>query len=431
MRDNNKNFTTSISLNGAEFNDVSIKDSNFTNKNICIIKSDLTNIPTASADYLNSCFLYIGANTDTYKNNTIYNCIKNGEAYSWSEVIKIGGESIKVVTALPEASKDNLGSVYLLDNTIYKCQLVNEKYVNNIIGYINSFTTDTTNLLSNTLYYTEGGGFQYYNGTKLVSILDKSKLNDLADVSVESPTEGDFLVWDKDNLKWSKSSLLFDNGTVATTKVGGVSKDADLSNMSVIEVLKLMLTGSIDPANLSLADFTTTYKKGQTVDMLVVEATCKSTDVDLVKIEWYKDDTLLKETSLSGKSATAKYVYENLTEDCTIKAVLTTANGETFEATREIKFVSPSYYGIEGNLKEIMLEARGVVLVYDYGDTLVQPVYKYPASYGKLEKITDESGNDDYMSSFTQTTEMIDSIEYNVYTKKVKSYHKSFKYWFR
>ena len=431
MRENNKNFITSISLNGAEFNDVNVKDNNFTNKNICIVKSDLTSIPTASADYLNSCFLYIGANTDTYKTNTIYNCKKDGEAYSWSEVIKIGGESIKVVTTLPDANKDNLGSVYLLDNTIYKCQLINSNYVNSIIGYINSFTTNTGSLMANTLYYTAENGFQYYNGTKLVSILDKSKLNDLSDVSVGDPAEGDFITWDKNNLKWSKSSLLFDNGTVATTKVGGVSKDADLSNMSVIEVLKLMLTGSIDPANLSLNDFTTTYKAGETVDMLVVEAACKSSDVDLVKIEWYKDDTKLKETSLSGKSTTAKYVYESISENCTIKAVLTLANGETFEASREIKFVNPSYYGIEGNLKEIMLEARGVVLVYDYGDTLVQPIYKYPASYGTLEKITDESGNDDYMSSFTQTTEMINSIEYNVYTKKEKSYHKSFKYWFR
>ena len=408
-------FYSNIDLHNCKVNNA---DFNINNKNVCIVSN------TAPSEfYQGSNFLYIGTTTDNFKNNTIY----TSDGTKWTEVGSLGGNGIKVYETLPTPSTDKNGEVFLFNNTIYKCDGTN----NNVIGSVKSFVDKVDNPIKNILYFDSEKGFYYYDGTELKNILSIASVNDIGDININTPADGDFISYNKNDKKWINKSLTFEDGTVATKTIGGVSKAADLSGMSYFEVFKLMLTGSIDPANLSLNDITTLYKKGTTIDQLTVTATCKSTDVDLVKIEFLLDDTVKYTKTLSGRSATATYIFENISSDCSIEVKLTLANGDTSSATRELKFINVSYYGIAGSLTEITLETKGTVLTFNYGDTLVQPIYKYPASYGLLTKITDESEVDDYTNSFEQSTETIDEVEYYVYKKIVASQHKNFKYWFR
>ena len=408
-------FYSNIDLHNCKLNNA---DFNINNKNVCVVSNAVPSVLSKG-----STFLYIGDTTTNFKNNTFYTCNDT----TWEEMGSVGGDGIKVVDTLPTPSVNNKGQVFLYNNSIYKSDGKN----NTIIGYINSFVDKVDNPIKNILYFDSEKGFYYYDGKELKSILSLSSINDLGDTNISGVKDGDVLCYDKDNTKWINKSLVFDNNTIATKTIGGVSKDADLSGMNYFEVFKLMLTGSIDPANLTLNDIKTVYKKGETIDQLTVTATSKSSDIDLVKIEFLLDNVVKYTKTLSGRSATTTYIFENISTDCTIEVKLTLANGETSVADRNVKFIIPSYYGIEGDLTEITLEAKGVVLVFNYGDTLVQPIYKYPASYGLLTKITDESEVDDYTNSFEQSTETIGEVEYYVYKKIVASQHKNFKYWFR
>lgn len=85
------NTFSKIDFHNTKFTNVKIDNNDYSNKNVLIIKDDLTNIPVASNDNLDVTFLYVGTSTDNYKNNTIYKCVykSTDDTYSW-KLLSIG-----------------------------------------------------------------------------------------------------------------------------------------------------------------------------------------------------------------------------------------------------------------------------------------------------------------------------------------------------
>lgn len=410
MKDKTINYFSDISLNNSQIFDSKINEDNYSNKNICTIKT--TTPPTATEDLLNATFLYIGETTNNYKNNTLYICKKEGEEYKWSEIGKLGGDGVKTATELPTASADNLGSVYLVNKVFYQCVEKDGSYEFAKLGYIDEWVEELA------------------DGTLKPSIA-KNGLGELKNVELTEIVEKNDIL-NYNGLNWVNSSNMFAKGTTTKTGVGGIAKNADIGEMTPLEILNLMLVGELDAEALTLNEITTTYAKGTTIETLAVTATCRSEGDNLAYISWYKGTEEVHRDTLTGTFAEVEYAYENIDDDIELKAILTLASGITSEASRKISFVYPSYYGKYGDadFSQLLQQQKACIINYNY-EGMVQPVYKYPSSYGELTLITDESGVDDYTNSFTRTMETINDISYYVYTKSVPSVHTNFKYWFR
>lgn len=102
------NLFSNLDFHGLKFQNVNIDNADYTNKNILLIKDDLTDLPllddaTKSAKVVGVTFLYVGdlvtkkiggaSGTDqNFKKNCIYRCTLSGTTYSWAE-IELGGSS--------------------------------------------------------------------------------------------------------------------------------------------------------------------------------------------------------------------------------------------------------------------------------------------------------------------------------------------------
>lgn len=398
---------------------LNVKEDNYKIKGLCLIKSKAEDVPTyVSNVYDGAIMLYIGATTDTYKNNTFYKFVhytEDGTNPRWFELGSIGGEGIKTADTLPTATKDNLGSVYLSKGIYYQCSLkkdTTDEYEFAKIGYMDTWVGEDS------------------DGT-LKPLIDKNKLGELKNVELtDEVKEKEVLTYNGAN--WINSSNTFEKGTTTKVAVGGIAKNADIGEKTPLEILQLMLAGSLDSEKLSLNEVQQVYAKGTSIEKLAIVATCRSEDENLAYVVFYKGDTEVYRESLSGSFAEVEYAYENITEDVELKVVLTTVSGLTSEGSRKISFVYASYYGKVGDVTfdEILSQTRAAIINYNYTG-MVQPIYKYPVSYGELTQITDESGNDDYFNSFARTTESIGDVDYYVYTKITPSVHTNMKYWFK
>lgn len=408
---------SNIDMQNGDVHYLNVKADNFKIKGLCLIKSRAEDIKTDNDDvYLGAIMLYVGATTDTYKNNTFYQFMHTEEGTTtWVELGSIGGEGIKTAETLPTATKDNLGSVYLSKGIYYQSSLkkdTTDEYEFAKIGYMDTWVGEDS------------------DGT-LKPLIDKNKLGELKNVELTDEVKNkEVLTYNGAN--WVNSSNTFEKGTTTKVAVGGIAKNADIGEKTPLEVLQLMLAGSLDSEKLSLNEVQQVYAKGTTIEKIAIVATCRSEDENLAYIVFYKGDTEVYRESLSGSFAEVEYAYENISDDVELKVVLTTVSGLTSEGSRKISFVYASYYGKVGDVtfNEILSQTRAAIINYNYTG-MVQPIYKYPLSYGEVTQITDESGNDDYFNSFARTTESIGGVDYYVYTKITASVHTNMKYWFK
>lgn len=406
-----------VNFQNGDVHYLNVREDNGKIKGLCLIKSTPEDIPTEPRDvYKGAIMLYVGTTTDTYKNNTFYIYTNTEEKSNvWVELGSIGGEGIKTADTLPTATKDNLGSVYLSKGIYYQCSLkkdTTDEYEFAKIGYMDTWVGEDS------------------DGT-LKPLIDKNKLGELKNVELtDEVKEKEVLTYNGAN--WINSSNVFEKGTTTKVAVGGIAKNADIGEKTPLEILQLMLAGSLDSEKLSLNEIQQVYAKGTTVDSIAITATCRSEDENLAYVVFYKGDTEVYRESLSGSFAEVEYTYENISDDVELKVVLTTVSGLTSEGSRKISFVYASYYGKVGDttFDEILSQTRAAIINYNYSG-MVQPIYKYPVSYGELTQITDESGNDDYFNSFARTSESIGGVDYYVYTKITASVHTNMKYWFK
>lgn len=89
----------------------------------------------------------------------------------------------------------------------------------------------------------------------------------------------------------------------------------------------------------------------------------------------------------------------------------------------------PSFFGEDDNsLKTIYLTSKVCTLIFDADDKLINPIFKYPQSFGELTSITDIEGAE-CLSGWTKTEETIADLKYFVYKKTVASAH--YGYWYK
>ena len=197
------------------------------------------------------------------------------------------------------------------------------------------------------------------------------------------------------------------------------------------EILRDMLTEKIAPTiSLTLNPSKTLYDVvNEKINSLTINAVVGKKTNDIAKIEYFVNDTEVKEnTSGVANGGTFPYIYNaEIDSTITVKVVVTDAEGMTAAATKTITFVGQSYYGLvdaeTGEPTEALVKTLNKTLKntkkYVYSGITTdwaKICYAYPAELGKLTSIMDKVNNFNYTSSFQLTTKTIDGISYYVYT---------------
>ena len=199
-------------------------------------------------------------------------------------------------------------------------------------------------------------------------------------------------------------------------------------------ILEDLITQYLPPEiKLTINPSTTLYDVvTDTVDKITMNTTATKKTSEIAKIEFMVDGNVVNTITTSvADGGLFQYEHQFATPtnaDFVLKTVATDTKGESASATKTIKFVAKSYYGIvdanTGAPTEAVIKTLNGVLkdtknyVYDGITTDWGKVcYAYPASFGNLSSIKDMVNNLNYTTEFTKTTLTVDGIEYVCYTQ--------------
>lgn len=413
--------TSNINMSGAEIKELSVDDVNFTNKNITVIKRTLDEIPLKSEEGTAAyCPLY--------------------------SVFQYVGEDVK-------------SPHYDTTGVIFKKNHIYQNTGNSTEGYI-----VWTNITSSVIDMRADN-----DDSDKTPELTEGEDNDIVVYYKEDNTYGKILtgICKKINGSWKKYTFgTFGENTKTKITVGKLELGSDISNKTPLQVLRAILIGDEDMSEFinvygSLGQMFNAFDTVNPSQSFMVNSHITNNGtgrtIDNVKLYWTNppsgEEILIEEASGGGlgemtltsdavdkicetlgvEEKTNKAVYEALGEDVPVfnfKGVCTFTDDpdKEYGATTTITLSAPSYYGYGTSSTEIVIGKAATTLTYT-GD-LISPFYKYPAIFGTLTSITDTTGMDDYTKSFELTTEEINGITYNVYTKIVPSTHTNFSYVF-
>ena len=225
------------------------------------------------------------------------------------------------------------------------------------------------------------------------------------------------------------------NSEIGSYKPGDkIGAGTDLTD--VIE--KLVSKYQAPIVTVTLTPSTTLYEKGvDSVTRLKVLAQVTKKTNPISSIQWYINNSLVDElTSADGISNGGNYTYSHnatISNDVTIKVVVTDSENKTVTKEIPIKFVGMSYYGILDKNMTTPSEADIVgmnkilkntkTFVYSNIVTSMGKIcYAYPKIFGALTSIKDKTINIDYSNGTFNLLEMtINGLEYYVYFKAVAS----------
>ena len=233
----------------------------------------------------------------------------------------------------------------------------------------------------------------------------------------------------------SRELDIFDRSDLTTVTIGGLSSGSSIINKTTKEVLESILFPYQKPlVNFGINPSRLIYEKGkETITSLEfnITVTKKSNDISLIKI--YNDNTLLDSITVNTtNSIINKNIFINncnIASD-TILKVIAIDGKENGQETKTIKFVHPIYYGyLNGEITKELKEKSNFTFSNITCDN-DKVVFKYPSSYGNLRSIIDSNGFEN-LPAFNLSTEIIDSITYNVYTSNNNSTLSNFSYIFK
>ena len=204
------------------------------------------------------------------------------------------------------------------------------------------------------------------------------------------------------------------NIDVGNTKAGYVFKQG----MTFDEYVEAVHVTYLRPGvTLSIIPSETVYEKGTSIPSLKIRAALVKKDNPIRSTTFYVNNTVVFTDTTHSTTAPVIYNYGTaISTDTDIKVVLD--DGITNDTTSniiKISFVDPMYVGLASDTLNKLVILKGN---YTYSNiTCVNDnvVFKYPASYGDLNSILDTNGFEN-LNSFTKTTEIINSVNYNVYT---------------
>ena len=212
---------------------------------------------------------------------------------------------------------------------------------------------------------------------------------------------------------------------ISNVTVGGVSANTKYTKGTSLETIIKDILVKYFPADLvfSLNPSKTLYKIGEVVNSIdmIANVTKKSNNIENIK--YYIDGALVDtkdKTTDTGIENGGTYTYTYGTPfstDTTFKVDVYDGKNTTTK-TIKVEFVNPFYCGLaSGTLQEI-LQKKGA---YTYNNITCNNdsiVFKYPKSYGTLTSILD-SNNFENISAFSRSEEVINSVDYYVYTSAV------------
>ena len=207
--------------------------------------------------------------------------------------------------------------------------------------------------------------------------------------------------------------------------VGGIDGGTLIAkDTSIEDVIKSILVKYF-PADLyiSLNPSKTLYKIGEVVYSIDMIATVTKKSENIESIKYYIDGALVDtkdETTDPGIENGGTYTYTHGTPfstDTTFKVDVYDGKNITTK-TIKIEFVNPFYCGLASSTLQEIVQKKDD---YTYNNITCNNdsiVFKYPKSYGTLTSILD-SNNFENISAFTQSEEVINSVDYYVYTSAV------------
>ena len=212
---------------------------------------------------------------------------------------------------------------------------------------------------------------------------------------------------------------------ISNVAVGGVSENTKYTKGTSLETIIRDILVKYFPAELvfSLHPSKTLYKIGEVVNSinLIANVTKKSNNIENIK--YYIDGTLVdtkdKTTDASIENG-GSYTYTYSTPfstDTTFKVDVYDGKNTTTKSIK-VEFVNPFYCGLASSTLQEILQKKGD---YTYNNITCNNdsiVFKYPKSYGTLTSILD-SNNFENISAFTRSEEVINSVDYYVYTSAV------------
>jgi hypothetical protein len=240
----------------------------------------------------------------------------------------------------------------------------------------------------------------------------------------------------------SQHTLQFD--TLSTAITSQIKSDIAIGNVTVgktypvgtlmEDIIRDMLTQYITPeVKLTINPSTTLYEAVfDYVDSITMDATVTKKTSEIAKVEFLVNGAVVHTvTDNVANGGLFEFVYtpaDTIVDDTTFKVIVTDTKGGTASATKSIKFVSKSYYGIvdanTGAPTEAVIKTLNGVLKdtknYVYSGITMdwgKVCYAYPASFGNLTSIKDTINNLNYTTEFTKTTAIVDTVEYVVYTQ--------------
>ena len=212
---------------------------------------------------------------------------------------------------------------------------------------------------------------------------------------------------------------------ISNVTVGGVSANTKYTKGTSLETIIKDILVKYFPADLvfSLNPSKTLYKISEVVNSIdmIANVTKKSNNIENIK--YYIDGTLVDtkdKTTDTGIENGGSYTYTHGTPfstDTTFKVDVYDGKNTTTK-TIKVEFVNPFYCGLASSTLQEILQKKGA---YTYNNITCNNdsiVFKYPKSYGTLTSILD-SNNFENISAFTRSEEVINSVDYYVYTSAV------------
>ena len=215
----------------------------------------------------------------------------------------------------------------------------------------------------------------------------------------------------------SGSSALTKDITV-NTSVDGIPlgksypKGTDLETIITDILVKYIKPG----VSISISPNTTVYEVGSTISSLSITANVTKNSNAIANTKFYVGGTLVNTNTTQTDTGSITYNYTSgITSTTNVKSVVNDGKNDTTSNVITINFVYPMYVGLESGTLTKLVRVKGNYTYSNITCTNDSVIFKYPSSYGDLKSILDPNGFEN-LSSFTKTTETINSVSYNVYT---------------
>lgn len=256
-----------------------------------------------------------------------------------------------------------------------------------------------------------------------ITVVCVDTLNELEDVEVSEPSDGQVLKFNSTKGKWENGEggggdSALSKAVTSNLAVGAISSGTTLAKGTTFTqfVEKLLITEIAPTVGFTISKSGNVVYGSSYTETLTVNVSNMGTAKKIKTIAWYQGSTLLR-TDTIDSTTTGSWTYTMgtaTTDTTTFKAVVTyTKSSDTDESitkTASINFYYNKFYGAVDSLtpSEATVEALTTALgtgkggTYSFTVTAGRICYAYPKSLGALTSIKDGNGFS-LFDSFTRT----------------------------